>query len=343
MLSLEIDGIDYTGWTDVAVSRTITSITGTFSLGLTDRFRFDDKPPITPGKPFQILRNGVLIKTGFIDAILPSFNSDGVLFLITGRDKTMDIADCPVTTASGEWKNLSFEELVRELVKPFNLNVVVKVPTGDKIATVNHDQGTRVFELIRKEAEKKQLLIYADFNSDIVIDQVSDDESEIALVEGENIIEGSGNLDFSEIFSKYIVKGDQQSLSVFNTEDETQANAEFEDGTIGRFRPLIINQEGSTDNGKAIKRATWEATTRLALKESYEITVQGWFPDINKLITVNSETLGLDNVQLLIAGVNLSINVGGEKTTFQLVPKEAFAPIPTELLKTEEKSKYFSD
>ncbi len=339
MLALVIDGKDYIGWKEVSLTRSITSIAGTFTLKFTDAFREVGLPPIRAGKSFKIFRDNVLLKSGFIDKVVPAFDKDGISFDVSGRDKAMDIVDCSVDIGTNEWKNLFFQELVFELVKPFKgIGVKVNVSTGEKIESVNNDDGLMTYELIRQQAEKKQLLVYSDFNGDIIIDQVSKDVSTLSLVEGTNIISGEAAIDVSQVFSRYIVTGEQQSTDFFEEEDEIIARQEFKDNRIGRERPIVIIQDGATDNAAALRRAKWEATTRMALSESYKIEVQGWHPDINKLITIDSPTLKLDKSQMTIAGVELIIDGEGERTKFQLAPPRAFEAIPADLLEKDEDS-----
>jgi len=335
MLSLEIDGINYQGWTSVQITRSLEDITGSFELTFTDQFRNDDLSPIQAGDSCRIYRDGELQKTGFVDAISPSFNKDEVTLVVSGRDNP-DIADCSVNHPTGEWKNLKFEGVVAAIIAPFGRAIDLRVvDTGDPIKSVNYDQGTKAYELIRKYGEKKQLLLYSGLDAKIIIDVAGIELADIALIEGDNILEASGNIDYSEIFSVYTVKGDRPSTPQDKTEEETQSKADFEDKTLGRNRPLIIMSDGQTTNGTAEQVAKWEATTRLAKSETYSIKVQGWHNVINKLVTVNSPTLKLVNAQKLISAVTLVQNQDGEHTIFTLVPKNAFDPTPGELLEAD--------
>jgi len=335
MIQLEIDGRNYIGWTRVMLTRSLGSITGSFELTFTDRYRNEDLTPIQAGKTCRIFRNDVLHKTGFIDSVEPSFDKNRVSLVVSGRDNP-DLADCAVVSKTGEFKELKFEDVVTRLIAPFGRTIDNRVgDTGDVIPSVNYDQGTKVYELIRKYAEKKQLLIYSGLDARVVIDQASNDFASLSLVEGENILKGSGSINRTNLFSKYIIKGDRASTARDFSENETQAVAEFEDSTVGRNRPTIIISEGHTTNGTAQAYAQWEATTRLAQSESYSIEVQGWINEINKVINVDSPTLKLKNALQLIAGVALINDEAGERTVFALVPTNAFDPLPGDLIEAD--------
>lgn len=341
MVRLEIDGRGYSGFTDVRITRSLGSITGSFSMTFSDKFRDQGLPPVQAGQACKIYKDSVLIKTGIIDAINPVVNGNRVTLGVSGRDNP-DIADCSIDHPTGEWKNLRFDVLVASMIAPFSVAIDNRVSAealGDAIPSVNYDQGTKVYELIRKYAEKKQLLLYSGFDQRIVIDTVSKELIKLSLVEGGNILKASGNIDFSNVFSRYIVKGDRASNPQDTDEEETQAKSEFEDNKMDRNRPTVVVADGQVTNGDTEQYAKWLATTRLAQSESYSIEVQGWYPEINKLITVDSATLKLNKKQKLIAGVELIEDDDGDRTIFQLVPKNAFDPEPgKQLEKNEEQS-----
>lgn len=338
MVELEINGIAYNGFNDVRISRSLGSITGAFSMTFSDKFRDLGLPPVQAGQSCRIYKDGELVKTGIIDAVNPQVDGSRVTLSVSGRDNP-DVADCSIDHPTGEWKNLKFDVVLASIIAPFGVaidNRVTPDALGDAIPSVNYDQGTKVYELIRKYAEKKQLLIYSGLDGRIIIDQASKEVVDLALVEGGNILKASGSIDYSNVFSRYIVKGDRASTPQDSSEEETQAQSEYIDEKIGRNRPTIIVADGQVTNGNTDQYSTWVATTRLAQAESYSIEVQGWYPEINKLITINSPTLKLDNKQKLIAGVELIEDAEGDRTIFQLVPKNAFDPAPGASLEEDE-------
>ena len=341
MVTLEIAGIQYTGWTDVTIERTMTDISGSFEFTMTDGFREQEKPDISAGTLCRITDNGVVLKEGYIDRVTPTFDQSGISYTVTGRDRAADLVDCGVNNSTNEWKNINFQEIINNLVSPFGIQATFAVTSDRKFETVTWDDGTQVFEVIRKYAEKLQLLVYSGLAGQLIINRVSTERAPIALQEGENILSANGASDMSNVFSEYIVIGDRQSTTNITNEEEILAKQSVKDETVGRYRPIVIIQEGATDSDIALARARWEATTRLALKEAYVVNVQGWYPDVNQLINLNSQTLGVNNKDMLIAGVELILSAAGKITRMKLVPPETFTPLPSSLITDEDiKSKY---
>lgn len=342
MLAIEIDGIDYAGWLNATVTRSIVDLTGTFSFSFTDLYRESALPPIRAGLPCTVRRDKDLIKTGFIDSVTPSFSSDSVSFGISGRDKASDLVDCSIIGSASEFKDLSFEALVNQLASPYGISATSRVNTGDNIPSVNYDQGSTVYEVIKKHATKKHLLVYSGKDGNLIIDQAGTSQASISLVEGVNILSASGSIDASELYSNYICKGDKSASKKdgFSAEKKTaQIKGEFIDQTSPRQRPLIILQSGNLTNASALRRAKWEASARMASSESYSVTVQGWYDEINQIINFKSPTIFTtsEEAELLIAGVSLAHTPDGELTTFELVPSNAFEELPDEFITVKDK------
>lgn len=353
MLSIEIDGIDYSGWLNATLTNTITDLAGTFSFSFTDLYRQSNLPAIRAGLSCKIYRKGVLQKSGYIDSVNPSFSSDSVSFSISGRDKAGDIIDCSIVGDESEFKDLNFQDLVNRLCSPFGISANIEngISTGDKVKSIKYEQGASVYEVIKKEAQKRQLLVYSGKDGNLLIARAGTKQAGLSLVEGVNILSGSGNINANELFSKYIVKGTKNADlkdTNFDEKENTQILGEVSDNTIQRTRPLIIVQSGNLTNDLALSRAKWEASSRIATSESYNVTVQGWYPDVNCIINLRSPTIytSQNEAQLLIAGVELSHTQSGETTTFTLVPRNAFNELPSDLIELNDKedknSKYMN-
>lgn len=344
MLKLEIDGQDYAGWTEARISRSIALIAGTFSLSFTNAF-VDKLPRIQTGLSCKIFKDDELQMTGFIDSVDISFDKKAVTLTVNGRDITGDLADCSTQGDASEWQGLVFEKLVAEVVNPFGIKVITKQGfKGTKIETVSYDQGTAVFELIKKHAEKQEALVFPSKEGDLIIGTTGTEFLDFALIEGENVLTATGSYDASDLFSDYIIKGSKDPSPLESDERlSTQSQSIFKDKLIKRTRPIIIIQEGATDNEFAKRRAAWEGKTRRANAKTFNVEVQGWHNEINVLANFQSRTLkiaGKDS-EMLIESVDLSVSNDGELTVMKLVPPQAFQPTPAEFLDdTDETENY---
>jgi prophage tail gpP-like protein len=344
-LTLTINGINYTGWTSIEVGRSMQELAGSFSLTMVDIARFEGKPAIQVNQTCKITIQDqpedepFTIMNGVIDTVEGSIG-DSVSFSVSGRDITADLVDCSVTRAS-EWKNIKFEAFVTDVVIPHRLTVFLdeSIDTGDNIETINYDQGTKVFELISKHAQLKQLLIYTQEDGSLLITQakISGEPIDTAFIEGDNILSASAQADGSEIYSDYTVKGSRQSTKDdANEKEPAQVTAVITDKRVGRFRPLTILPDSETTNVSALARAKWESVVRIANAEGYTVQRQGWQPVMNQLAYLKMPTLGVDG-DYLISSYKLSSDESGKRTDFQLVHPRSFTPLEADQIDKDDK------
>ena len=94
-ITLRIDGVDWTYWTSVQVTRQMDAIAGTFSLALADKWIGGAQAlPIAAGMACQILIGGEQVIDGYIDQVRPSFSATAHGISVTGRDRSADLVDC---------------------------------------------------------------------------------------------------------------------------------------------------------------------------------------------------------------------------------------------------------
>lgn len=345
ILRVTVKGIDYAGWKTIDVFRDMEELVGDFKFEMVDLKKGEKLPLIRAGDDCLISIQATpkddpfVIMTAFVDAVSASLNEKGVRFSISGRDKTADLIDSALDQA-GEWKNEKFEDFVEDIIEPFGLEVVLDsaVDTGPEIPTINYDQGTKIYELIRKHAELKQLLLFTLPDGRILItraslERITPDGTEsqmTAFIEGVNILSATAISDWSEVYREYIVKGSRQSTA----EDASETEAtQIEGRTIDeRFpisrksRKLVIIPEVEQSNVSAQARAQWEATVRIARAEGYSIVRQGWQPEINRLAPLELPYAGFKG-DMLIKSHRLIADENGKRTEFVFVHPRSFAPL----------------
>ena len=113
-LKLTINGIDYTGWETIEITRSVQDLTGAFSIQVVDIQRFEGKPQIRAGDPCKLtIRNTPeedeqLILTGHIDSVAGNVTGEGISFTINGRDLAADLVDCAVVFPTS-WREVTFQ------------------------------------------------------------------------------------------------------------------------------------------------------------------------------------------------------------------------------------------
>jgi len=178
-LRLIVGGKNYTGWQSTNIQRTIEAVAGKYSLTLTDIIRGQKLPLIKRNDPAKIeiqpTPSAKVIKLldGFVDKVKISVDKN-VRFSISGRDRTADIVDSSIINKS-EFKGLKFEQAVQTIVDPFKIKVVLQagLDTGDALKNIVYDPGTKIYELIAKYAQLKQLLCYTLPDGRLIISRVA--------------------------------------------------------------------------------------------------------------------------------------------------------------------------
>ena len=350
MLDLLVNGKDHSGWLSMMVARSMQELVGSFTLDFTNPKVRGDSPLIKAGNLCKVsIRNQesdpkFQVIEGFVDVMSGGGDSNGVVFESTGRDRTGDLVDSAVTRLA-EWKDLKFEDFVADLVSDFNINVAIAggLDTGAAIPRINYDQGTTYSELIAEYAQQKQVLIYTLPSGELFITRASKTLGAISLIDGENILEHSINMDWSNIFSEYIVKGSRQSQDNEPEEDVTQVEACAIDTRFPRTnRRTIITPDTEQTTASAQQIADWHASTRMGNAEAYTVLRNGWFPVLNELAYVKIPSYGLD-ANMLIEGYELTADESGKKTLFNVVHPRAFDLLPGNEIKKDSKDSELLD
>jgi prophage tail gpP-like protein len=153
---------------------------------------------------------------------------------------------------------------------------------------------------------------------------------------GENILGADAALDYKEVFSEYICKGQRAG----NDEDFGAAVAEesasLSDTTVRRRRVMLIKASGQTDGGSAADRVKYERASRRAKAIATTYTVQGWRQADgslwrhNELVRVTGPVIGFDD-QFVIAQVTYRLNEQGMVCVLQVGPPDGYVNNPAKV------------
>lgn len=318
----------YEGWEDVQITREINTCALAFQLRLTDKWQQGKVDwRIQPGSHAHIHMGKQSVITGYVDAVEASFSSNSRSIVARGRSKTADLVDCSVTGAN-EYSNVTLKEIAEKVCAPFGIYVKFDVSPGDRFAKVTVKQGETVFELLDRLARQRKLIMIPDYDGGLTFTQKGTKRAGTELRQGANVLSGSASYDNSNRFSKYIVKG--QNLSFLGSPDQsTSPSGEATDAGIIRFRPLVIVNNGTSDDKNTQDRASYEANIRAAKAIEAEVEVVGWFKqdgklwDVNEIVQCDIGFLGIRR-EMLISKVVYQKNSGGTTTTLTLIREDAY-------------------
>lgn len=344
---LKVKGKVFGGWTSVIVEKSLFTMAGAFGLAATDIFPGSiEKWDIVLGDACSVEINGQTLIMGHIEDMPIAYDSSSHNIQIGGRDRTGDLVDCSFVEDMSQWKGISVGNIVKNLCKPFNINVVIDNSAREAANTKPGDifvaqEGMSVFETMAPMLKINGILPVSYGDGKLTLTRAGTTRTHDILELGVNIKSGGINQSFKDRFRTYIVKGqgkgnDNKSPGVY-----VSPNGIYTDDVISRYRPMIILPDNSVNgNGDCKNLAKWEAVRRAGESIGLSYEVQGWTQSngdvwpFNSLVRVKDKFAGI-NGDLLIASTSESLDGRGKITRLSLVdPKTLELPESNEPIKT---------
>ena len=130
-VTLNVEGVEFIGWTAVSISCGIEQAAREFSIGVTVRYPGEPNAlRIAPGMACAVLIGDDLVLNGYVDSVDPSQDGSKSEIAISGRSRTCDLVDCSCLEKPGQFAGLKAEAIAAELAKPYGVEVVAEVDTG---------------------------------------------------------------------------------------------------------------------------------------------------------------------------------------------------------------------
>ncbi|WP_310614021.1 phage baseplate assembly protein [Limnohabitans sp.] len=332
--TLLIGGHAYGGWKRIEVQRSIEQLAGGFVLELTNRWPGTDMAhEIREGLSCQVLLGDDVVITGYIDQFEPEMTDTSTKLQVEGRDKTGDLVDCSAIYKTGQWHNVSLEQIVRDIAKPFGIEVVVQTTLGERFASFALEDGEKAFDAIDRAARMRSVLVTSDVQGRLVLTHASTVSSGVSLIEGVNIKRMSAVHSWRERFSKVTIKGQSQGSDTSYGGDAAHLIASATDAGIDRYRPLVVIAEHASSNKALADRAHWETQVRMGRGKRGKCTVVGWRTgkdgmegplwQPNTLVHIKHGRTQLDGL-MLIVGCNYKLTEEGTLTELVFSRVEAF-------------------
>ena len=351
---LRLNGADYSGWTNLGINISLTQLAGTFSLGVTEKYpgaqaSYDFKL----GSACQVLLNGQTVITGYVETISPSYSKGQHGITLSGRDLTGDLVDCAHLGDTQQWLGQSLTQIAKDLLKPFNIPLVMETEPGENFLDARYSQGDSVLDFLNGLCSQRNVLPYSKGDGKLTLGSVGAIRSAGTLEMGGNILSGSAEYSSKDRYSSYIAKGQSggggPSADVWAKMVADDSGEEYleqvadkvispsgtaTDEAVKRYRPMVVLMGNKTDAQSCQKMADFEATSRAGAGSRASVTVQGWTHQggklwaINTLVPIKDDNLGL-NKNLLIESVNFSLDeTNGSQTVLSLVDPRAYVAEP---------------
>ena len=349
VLTLEIGGRQYGGWTAATVTRGLCRCVSNFQLNVSERWTGQPTPwPIVPFAPARILLGADAVLTGYVDEYSPAFGPGQHSVSIAGRSATCDLVDCKPDMPSGQYAGFTLAAIARgigALFKPAIAVVVADPAANQVVPEANIERCETAWNFLERLCRLVGVLAMDDGQGRLVLTRAGNVAAVGRLVQGQNILHASARLSGAKRFSQYVLKGQMglgvaaaggsapASLSSSGGAVQTQMRVTATDPGVPRYRPYVTLCESQLSLAQMQERVDWQAAHAYGRSISAEITVQGWRqPDAtlwqpNQLVTVVSSFLGVA-ASLLITEVEWTLSESGRQTRLKVAPIQGFTPKP---------------
>jgi len=342
IISLSVKGVEYSGWQEVHVSKSMNSLSNSFSLAITDKY--DGKLSLwdfREGDLCEVKVDGKQVIKGYIEDMDIDHDYNSHSIVIAGRGVTCDLVDCSFYDDSTTWNNTQLRTIVQHIADKQGVSVVIDSDVLSDASTIipkyTAESTDTLLDLIVELCLHKAILPVGYGDGKLTLTRSGcKGECKDSLELGYNILKGGLRMSDRDRFSHYKVVGQgsaSENKSLFST---VAASGTATDEVVSRTRKLAIGSDKVVDSGECIKFANWEATNRAGKSRSYIFEVQGWCQsirfggavwDLNTLVKVNDSKLGVKDT-LLISDLSFSKNLSeGTKTTIGVVHPDTYKSV----------------
>lgn len=347
-VTLSVDGTDWAGWTALEIVRSVERVAGGFVLGLTERWVGQPEPrPIKQGLSCTLAIDGEVLITGWIDDVEHAYDAESHMLVVRGRDRTGDLFDCAAVHRPFEILGLKLDAIATRLCAPFGIPVTAQVDMGRPFGRFAIQPGETVWEAIERGCRQRAVLPMPDGKGGLLLTRAGEGGDAAAPLklggDDGNILAGQMTLSAKELFSEYVVMGQQASSSAFNVflpggadrpdGPPSSPSARVRDASVTRYRPTIVLAEMQGTGMTLAQRAEWQRAVAVGKAVRGTYTVQDWRAaeklwHPNTLVRLTDSLVRLDNAEMLVASTTMRLTESGTTTEIEVAPRDAYRLIP---------------
>ncbi len=340
-VTLKVADREVTGWESVQIRRSIEQGSGAFELEMPLQSA-DNWTELALGDRAEIEVNGETVLTGFIDMVAPAYSGDAQKVRVAGRDAVGDLMDCAaIVDGPYEFAGMKLEKAVEKILKPYGIPLKVAADTGASFKRLSIQPGETAFEFIERACRQRAILPLSDGVGGLVLTKPGAVHSGLTVELGRNILSGEADINWTERFSLYVVKGQSEADEESGEEAVSEPAARVSDTTIKRYRPTVILADAQGYDLSFPNRAAWQKQFNTARSKRLSYKLPGWFEGEklwrpNELVTVKDKILRVERDMLIVA-LTFERSNQGTVTAMELCLPEAF-DLPAEKEQKEDDS-----
>lgn len=324
-ISLIVNGIQYSGWEAVKVTRTIEAMAGHFE------FAASGQVPFTAGEVCQVSIDGHSVIKGRIDDVEWNYNGNEDVTHVRGRDTTGDLVDCSLPAV--QTHNQTLAQVAETVCKPFGIPVTVDTDVGQPFTMSYLEHSMTCYELLEKLARFRGVIIVADGKGGLVITKTSTAKAAGAIVYGQNVEGFSGISTRRDRFSQYTVLNQGPGNDFSYGTDVSEPHATVKDSGVIGYRPTVMVIDPHDD---LQAYATWTRNVRAGRATPATHVVPGWYADDkgalwqpNQHVAVTEPRMSMVKADRLISEVTYIQDQEGTRSEIRHMAPGAFDLLAT--------------
>jgi prophage tail gpP-like protein len=365
IITLNKDDKQYTNFKSFSINKSLENFSGEFNFEASVTDDIADFP-FKVGDAVSVAVDGENIMTGYIDKAEPNASTENRTITLTGRDKVQDIIDSKIEAKTIDVP-ITMEDLIKNVSEQIGYKIINKnkrigltnslneisiinnagtiQPFNEKIDIRSSETG---WNIIRRYAEKRQLIITSNGDGNIVISKIGASSSNTIIQNfkdseiksdfaNNNIKSVNFSVDISQRYNRYVVKSNL-SKNPEKDGDGYQFGEAF-DNQIRSTRVWVDYAPMQMTSEDCKRRAEWEANIRKANSIKYSVTLAGfrqnleegvanfsnnplWQP--NQLVLVADDFNGIED-DMLVKSVTFTKEFeSGTETRLELIDKLAY-------------------
>jgi len=343
---------EFTGWKDITLTNDIDNLAKTLQVSI-----IEDAKKNRPFQPSNDLLQALTIKkrdeyivkidgvqwgNGFIKSRQEKSNSRHHSIIITGTDKTIDIAHSSLIGNANLTAPFTTTGLVNHILSHLGItgisviNKTGRVDTYDKDFEV--DNGNNAWKILSRQLQKKSVFAITNAEGNIVLFQGSFDTNSTQLIsnrtnnKNNNVLEVDIIEDDEAVYNKIaIVSQSGGGLDAESSAEQGGEDFSAFDNNIRKTRQLEIASKVSMTSDECQAKAKFETNFRKTKGDTKNFIVQGffragtdflWLP--NFLTYIEVDYLNIKDY-FLIKKVVFTQNIDtGSITTLEMVDKNSY-------------------
>ncbi|KEQ05752.1 phage baseplate assembly protein [Pseudorhizobium pelagicum] len=271
--------------------------------------------PVAIGQRTTLKASGEVVLTGYVRDINTGYAANMRSLSIGLVSATVDYVECSAEHATGEWLDLSIDDIARELD---TLGIGIETDGSSFPKEPRHKlvQGESPFASIERRARGRGILISDTEKGRLKLSTKPEGRHRGTLQRGVHILPGAS--------ASFTERGRHSDIRVRgqSTEgtDKPQLRAETiaRDKGVLRRRPLILLHEGEATVDRMKTRAEWQAKRAAGASVTASLPVTGWRDEAgtlwqrNWLVDVDDDWLGIRGTMIIKSVAFSQRGEGGE-------------------------------